>query len=260
LIASYRRSHSARRGEVVTTWCHNVASGVVAALVLAVGLSAQTTPRTESLLDKLLRIAGLTAAPSQMRGPADEVLEGQIWAAQASGGGVKALTTDRGYRSPVFSPDGSIYALKGAAIVRVQPRDGAASNVQNAPGVRKLVGFDPGSTNEIVVLLDRPAGAPLAVLSLRTGAMTPLPYDSNSNDQARVLAQVRAQNRNYGNTALTVRTETKQGLSRPVEWTDVYIQVGTAPPRNVSACDGVNCVQPALSPDRRTVVFIKADE
>ena len=53
-------------------------------------------------------------------------------------------------------------------------------------------------------------------------------------------------------------TESKRGLSRTIEWTDVYLRRGTAAPRNVSACDGVNCVQPALSPDGRSVAFVKA--
>jgi Tol biopolymer transport system component len=29
-------------------------------------------------------------------------------------------------------------------------------------------------------------------------------------------------------------------------------------PQNVSGCDGVNCGQPALSPDGRRVAFVKA--
>lgn len=236
-------------------WRGRLANGVLAAAVLAV----QTPAPNESFLEKLLRIAGLTAAPSQMRGPSDEVLRGNVWIAQVSGGAPKALTTDGGYRSPVFSADRTIYALHEDAIVRIPTRGGAVARVQAAPGVLKLVGFDRKSADEVVVLLDDTAASPLAAVSLRTGKIAPLPYDGRSNDEQRALAQVRAQDRVYGATTLYIKTETKQGISRPVEWTDVYVQSGGAP-RNISACDGVNCVQPALSPDGRTVAFIKAEE
>jgi hypothetical protein len=231
------------------------ANGAMAAVLL----TWQTAAPKESLLEKLLRIAGLTAAPSQMRGPADEVLRGNIWIAEASGGAPKALTTDGDYRSPVFSVEGAIYALKDTSVVRIPLRGGAATKVQDAPGVIKLVGFDRASADEIVVLLDNTGGSPLGALSLRSGKIVHVPYDRRSNAEQRVLAQARAQERVYGHTTLYIRTETKQGISRPIEWTDVYLESG-GPPRNISACDGVSCAQPALSPDGRMVVFIKADE
>jgi hypothetical protein len=131
--------------------------------------------------------------------------------------------------------------------------------VQPALGVVKLVGFDRTAAADVVVLLDDTGGSPLGVLSLRSGTVTRLPYDRSSNQEQRALAQVRAQERVYGNTTLYIKTETKQGLSRAIEWTDVYVQSG-GPPRNLSACDGVSCVQPALSSDGRTVAFVKVEE
>ncbi len=100
--------------------------------------------------------------------------------------------------------------------------------------------------------------APLGVLSLKTGKVAPLPYDAASSDQQRMLAQVRGQERVYGDASVYVKTESKAGLSRTIEWTDVYLRRGNAPPQNVSACDGVNCGQPALSPDGRRVAFVKS--
>ena len=87
--------------------------------------------------------------------------------------------------------------------------------------------------------------------------MTPLPA-GQSDDERTLLAQIRGQERLYGDTVVYTKTETKRGLSRAIEWTDVYIKRGSEAPLNVSACDGVNCVQPSLSPDRRSVVFVKA--
>jgi hypothetical protein len=73
-----------------------------------------------------------------------------------------------------------------------------------------------------------------------------------------MLAQVRGQERTYGDASVYVRTESKRGLSRTIEWTDVHFRRGNAPPRNVSACDGANCGQPALSPHGRRIAFVKA--
>jgi len=129
---------------------------------------------------------------------------------------------------------------------------------QKASGAAKLIGFDGDSVDDLVVLLDTAvAASPLAVVSLKSGRVTPLPYDPKSDDQRRMVAQVRAQDRVYGDATVYTRRETKQGLSRNIEWTDVYIRRGSSAPRNISAGDGVNCVQPALSPDRQSVAYVR---
>ena len=234
---------------------------LMVAMAAATGLSAQTRA-PESLLSKLLRIAGVTAAPSQMRGPGDEVAVGDIWIVNVDRPAARALTTEGGYRSPIFLPNGSaLLALRSDTIVRLSLQDGKAVPVQNVPGILKLVGVDAASPAEVVVLLDAPAaGSPLAAVSLQSGKATPLPFDASSDQERRVLAQIRAQDRTYGDATVYTKTETKPGLSRPVEWIDVFLRRGTASPRNISACDGVNCVQPAMSADGRIVAFVKAQD
>jgi hypothetical protein len=211
----------------------------------------------ESMVDTLLRVAGLTASPSQMRGPGDEVEAGDIWVAGTGGGPASAVTSGGGYRSPVFAPDGAIVALKGDAVMRIPAAGGSAAPLQRAPGVLKLVGFDAKNADAIVVLLDG-GPSPLGVLSLKSGKLTPLPYDAKSEAERRMLAQVRGQERTYGDASVYLKGESKRGLSRTIEWTDVYLRRGNAAPQNVSACDGVSCGQPALSPDGRRVAFVKA--
>ena len=83
-------------------------------------------------------------------------------------------------------------------------------------------------------------------------------HDPKSDAERRMLAQVRGQERTYGDAAVDVKTEAKRGLSRTIEWTDVYFPRGSSSPQNVSACDGVNRGQPSLSPDGRRVAFVKA--
>jgi hypothetical protein len=239
-----------------------VMSRCVAAVISVAWAVTSATPSVlakESLLAKLLRIAGLTAAPSQLRAPGDEMAPGDIWIADLDQQTARALTSDGGYRSPVFSPaDRSIFALKGDAIVRIQG-DGTSAVAVKAPGAIKLVGFDAQNPDDLVVLVDAPAGQPpMAVASLKSQAMSPLPYDPKSADERAVLAQVRAQDRVYGNATVYTKTESKQGMSRKLEWTDVYLQRGGTPPQNVSKCDGVNCGQPSLSPDGRSIAFVKS--
>jgi hypothetical protein len=98
----------------------------------------------------------------------------------------------------------------------------------------------------------------MAVVSLKSKTVSPLPHDPKSTDEHAVLAQVRAQDRVYGDAKVYTKTESKKGMSRTVEWTDVYLQRGSTPPQNVSKCDGVNCGQASLSPDSRSIAFVKS--
>ena len=228
-------------------------------VILSGGMALATGAGADTLMDRLLRVAGLTAAPAQLRGPGDEVETGNIWIANLERGTASALTSDGGYRSPVVSPaDGSVYALKGETVVRFPASNGKGAVVQKVTGALKLVGFEGKNGDEIIVLVDSgPAGSPLGVVSLKSGRVTPLPYNANSEDQRRMLAQIRGQRRVYGDTSVYTKSESKRGLSRLIEWTDVYLKRGDAEPQNISLCDGVNCAQPALSPDGRRLAFIK---
>ncbi len=225
---------------------------------VAVALVAPASAATESLVNRLLRISGLTVAPGQMRDSGDEATAGNIWIASLDRRTAKALTSEGGYRSPLFSTaDGSLYALKGDLLVRVPAEGGKPAAVRKVTGTLKLVGFDGKNPDEILVLLDDGAGAPLAVVSLKSGAVTRLPYNAKSQEDRRMLAQVRGQDRVYGDTFVYIKTESKRGLSRNIEWTDVYIRRGNAAPQNISACDGMSCGEPALSPDGRSIAFVK---
>src|SRR3974390_1313883 len=96
-----------------------VMTAVMAAMALGTTLLAQTPRPPEPLLSKLLRIAGRTAAPSQMRGPADNTAVGNIWIASVDRRSVRALTNEGGYRSPIFINDTPlVLALRGNTVVR----------------------------------------------------------------------------------------------------------------------------------------------
>jgi hypothetical protein len=93
---------------------------------------------------------------------------------------------------------------------------------------------------------------------LASGRVTPLPYDAASDEQRRMVARIRSDERQYGTTGVDTNAGSGRGSSRSLRGTDVYVRSGAASARNVSTCDGASCGQPALSPDGRRVVFIKS--
>lgn len=219
-------------------------------------LACTTAAAGEKLLQKMLRVAGLTAHPAQMRGPGEDLAPGDIWVV-TPGAAAAPLTTGGGYRSPVFAPDGSLLALQGSMIVRIPAAGGAGVTLQKIPKALKLVGFDAANSAAVIVLLDGGDGPPLVMVSLVDGRVTALPYEAQDAEQRGMLAQIRGQQRVYGDTTLYVKTQGRQGMARTLEWTDVYLQRGAAAPRNVSVCDGVDCGQPAQAPDGRKIAFVK---
>lgn len=232
-------------------------AALILLLLLMLPIAGHGQPRPkETLVQKLLRIAGLTAAPSQMRAPGDPQ-PGDVWVVSIQDRRPRALTTDGGYRSPIFAPGGAfVYALRSEWVVRIAVAGGAAIPQGRAPNVVKLVGFDG---DDLIVLTDAsPPASPLALLSIETGRLASLPHDPGSSEELRLIAFVRGDERVYGETRVYTRTESRRGALRTMEWTDVYVARGASAPVNVSACGGVDCSAPALSSDGQYVAYVKA--
>ena len=120
------------------------------ALAAALVLFAPAAAR-ENWIDKLLRVTGLTAAPSQMRGQALEVEVGDVWLARIDQDAVKRLTTEARYRSPVFSVSGDrIYAMRDDQLVVMSADGGRPGNMFAVSGVAKLLGFDGLDADQLV--------------------------------------------------------------------------------------------------------------
>ena len=80
------------------------------------------------------------------------------------------------------------------------------------------------------------------------------------NAQAQsLLGRMRGQSRGHGEMLVMVQTQSRSGLSRTLEWTDIMTLPRRGEPANLSRCEGLNCSQPALSADGARVVFVKAD-
>jgi len=233
-------------------------SRVPTVLLAALVLSIPAVTAAETLMEKLLRVAGLAAGPAPTRGAA-AAAPGNIWVAATDKGTPKALTTDGGYTSPIFSPDGRVYALRGGALVRLPQETGGGVAVHPVRGALKLVGFDVKNPDDLVVLLDVSGeGSPLGVLSLRSGRVTPLPHDAASEEERRMVARIRSDERQYGTIGVYTSPGRRRGPSQSARATDVYLRNGAAAARNVSKCEGASCGQPVLSPDGRRVMFIKS--
>ena len=74
----------------------HLAGIAVVGLLLGLGTAAAA----ESMVERLLRVAGLTAAPAQMRGPGDEVEAGEIWVAGTGAGRAAAVIARRSSPRP----------------------------------------------------------------------------------------------------------------------------------------------------------------
>jgi len=228
---------------------------VVWMIFLAVSVAAQT----ETFLEKVLRIAGISATPSQQKGPGDERDTGDIWVVTLSQGTRQRLTRGGGYRSPVFALGGEhILALKGYNIVRIPMFGGEAKTLYAIPGALKLVGSSKDDQDTVLLLTeDADDRLTVGLLTVRSGQITTLTYNKKSKDDQRLLIHLKGWERVYDGTTLYVKEETKQGMGGRWQWTDVYLKRGDQEPMNLSKCDGIVCGQPSLSPDSRQVVFIK---
>jgi len=221
---------------------------------------ASQPKKPETFLHKLLRISGIAASPSTLKGPGDEVVSGQVWLVEVASQKPKSLSSETGYSSPVFAQSGgSIFALHGTDVVRLDLSGGNAQKVCSIPDIQKLVGTSQEDTDKVLILRsDSSKNSVVGLLSVSTGKVEILPYDPASSEDRQMFEHLRGWDRVYGDKSVFVKRQNKQSLSGPVQWTDVFLKDGTNQPVNLSACDEVNCGQPSLSPDGKLLVFIRA--
>lgn len=226
---------------------------MLAAALLA---AAAATAAEESWFTKLLRVAGITASPARLRGAPDDVLVGDIWVVGVNGKAPRRLATGGHFRSPVFSSsDDSVLALRDDVLVRIPPGGGKPENLLTVPHAVKLIGFDENNADQLLVLLD--GSAPIGAVSISSRSVNVVPEDPAADGAADVLAQVRGQDRNYGRSALLVRTQSRRSSQDRIEWTEIYFQQGNGPPQQVTACNGASCGQPAMSSKGTLIAYIQ---
>jgi hypothetical protein len=224
-------------------------------------LVCQYVTAEDGLLNKLLRITGISATPSQQKAPSEEIeAGGEIWISNVKAGTLHRLGHENGFRTPIFGPnDEAVLAVKGGVLWRVSLQTDDASKMHQVAGLTKLVGIDRQDSDKILVLIKRGSTTAPALLSLATGAITEISYDANSRNDRKLLNHVKGWERVYGDVMVYPKAQTRETVSGTVEWQDVFLKRDDVAPVNVSRCDGANCGQPSLSGDGTKVVFIRAN-
>lgn len=237
---------------------------VIGLLLSAAGLAqtagrktaAESRPK-ETFWQWVLRFSGVSANPSTLKGAGDEPAAGQVWVADLASGAIRKVTAEDGYRSPVFYPNGAaILALAGSDVVTISA--GTATRLHHVAGITKLVGFSLDDPDQVLMLKEDEEGHPsVARISVKTGAVVPLPFDARSNTDRQMLEALQGWQRTYGATTIYVKREPVETLSGTAERSNVFVKPAGRDPRNVSRCDTADCGQPSLSADGNRVLFIK---
>jgi hypothetical protein len=213
------------------------------------------------LADKLLKFLGISDSPGTLKGPS-ELRSGQLWVAELGPRSTRAITERAGYRSPIFlATSKDILALKESEIWRFPAGGSPGKKLYAISSITKLVASSADDPDVVLVLQsDGSSGHPrVGLLSISSGKVTPEPYDPTASEDLQMVENLESWDRVYGDKRVYVKRETKQAISGPIEWTDVFQKVNSQEPVDVSHCDGANCGQPSMSADGRLIVFVKAE-
>jgi hypothetical protein len=235
-------------------------TSLLLAALCMVPQAAQSDKKTESFWDKLLRVTGISATPSALRG-GEQVTPGDIWLVAVGPASVpQRLTRDGGYRSPVFDSEArNVLALKGGDLYRVPVNGDAPTKLHSLTSVTKLVGLSSDDPDQLLVLAnDDQNSAYAAMVSIRTGTLTRIPHNPASSEDRVMLAHLAGWDRVYGNTRVYTEKTEREGVGgTAIEFTDVYLKRGNDQPVNLSRGNGISSSQPSLSADGQRVVFIR---
>jgi len=202
--------------------------------------------RKKSFLDWLLDVTNISATPRTLKGTQEE-MGGDLWVMSLETGARQRVTFDGGYRSPIFVPESETFlAVRGNDIVRIPAPGAAPERLRSFEGLIRLIAVHRYDADKLVLLRSNPDV--VGVLSLSTGAFAP--YQGDVDPVA--LSQLRAFDTIQGRMRIYHRREESDG---PI---NVCVEANGAPPRNLTECRSEHCLQPALSPDGRAAIFIRA--
>lgn len=214
---------------------------------------AATPQRTETFWQKVLRTAGISVTPSAMKGD-EEGLTGDVHIVDLSSKTSRRLTFSGGYRSPIFLSSVALLALKGEEVMEL-PLDGSAEKKhQTIQGVVKLVGASMEGEGQILFLKkDGQGQLAVGLLTLSDGQVIVLPYNSKSDEDAKMLAHLNGWERVYDGGKVRLYTKSEQTM----ELLEVYLKRDSEPEEKITECGDMSCGNPSLSPNGKYVAFIK---
>lgn len=222
--------------------------------------------KTQSFWTRVLKLLGVTATPANQKGDEDPTTVGDIWLYKAVPK-IAAPLKQGNFRSPIFLPAGNaVLALSGDKVVKfditisgAEVSASALTELLTMPGLLKLVSAQSDAPDQVLVLmdLDNDNCPGVGVLNLTDGTIGPLQH-SNSQDDRDLVTYLRRSEREYDDgTKLEVRTMSKTGTGGKVESIDTFLQLPGKNWVNASQCrPGMNCGQPAISSDRKFVLFV----
>src|SRR5262245_12210861 len=155
-----------------------------AILVACLTIAISSPAPAENLREKILRISGISANPSQENAPlADLEVGGAIWVSDPKAGTRRQVRNDTGFHSPIFAPnDSTIVALRDGWLWQINVESGKGNRVHHLSEVTKLIGSDRDDPDKILVLRDEKGKVVPALLSLGSGKLTDIPYDAQSSE------------------------------------------------------------------------------
>lgn len=228
-------------------------------LMILFGVLIPTPLEAESVLEKILRVSGISATPGQVKGSEEENFTGDLMLVDLKQNLRRKISSGGGYRSPVFDPmNQNILALKGGALIRIPCAGGQGETVQSAPGITKLLGVDRSDPDKLLVLF-KTEGNDNAVgfLSLRSGQVSALSLDLKAREDQEMLNHLQGWERVYRDVKLYPQERQKEALGgTTLVYSDVFLQRGQEFPVNISNCNGKNCGQPSLSHDGNLIVYV----
>jgi len=229
----------------------NTKTITILALFSSISFSAYSEPvQTDTFLQKLLRISGISATPQQMRGE-DKGQAGQIWIVNIKNNQQRQVASTGDFRSPVYLPDDTgLLVLKKNELIKISLADGVQSPLFQIPGIIKIIGFDQSDADRFLILLEDDQ---LELVSLQTGTRESLDYPTNKEAET-FLSHIKSWNRVYGDTQINVKTRRKRTILGHRSISNIYYQH-----TDLSRCIKSSCSQPSLSHDGQSVVFIKSD-
>lgn len=223
--------------------------------------------KTQNFWTRVLKLLGVTATPANQKGDEDPTSDGDIWLSRVAPKREWALKQGN-FRSPIFLPSSqTILALSGDKVVKfdfaINDTEVTATEpatVWTKPGLLKLISVQSDALDQVLVLtdLDNDNCPGVGVLNLTDGNISPLPHNNNSNEDRDLISYLSRSEREYDDgTKLEIRKSKKTRNGAQVDSADVFLQLPTKNFVNVSQCrPGMLCGQPAISIDRKFVVFV----
>lgn len=177
--------------------------------------------------------------------------QGHIWRVDlATGtGDPHRLGSNDGLAWPVLSPDGAtVFALRDGQLVRLAS-DGGLTAVGKETQWRKLIGVDP-QNNVLGFIAGKPRPHPALMSSGGELHLLPQPETDSERERVSLLLQ---ENRAYKDgRQLLVKRSTRGGRGL-----DVFLKADDVT-KALSDCADDLCGQPSLSPDGRSVLYVRA--